>query len=224
MSHRRHFLAGTSASLLALGFAPEQPNGALSVRVTTLKPRRRRRPRRTHEDVVVYLEGVPGRMPDTRNEVHEIRQVDQEFVPRVSVVLVGTTLSFPNDDRIFHNVWTKGAVKRDLGTYKSGATNTFEATRPGTVEVFCNIHPNMEAKVLILDTPFFGMSDTDGYIWIGKLPPGKYKYHAWQAWGEAKSGKVTINPAETTKLALDLVTERPERHQRKDGSDYPRRY
>lgn len=201
------------------------PPGALSVQVTTFRPNRRR-PRRTHDEVVVYLENAPGELPDTTNVVHEIRQIDQEFVPRVSVVGVGTTLSFPNDDRIFHNVWSASKAGRfDLGLYKSGTTKTHVSKREGVIEVFCNIHPHMEAKILIVDTPHYAMTDAQGRTRLGGVPPGTYRWVAWQAWGEHKKGKVTIPSGGTAELALELETERPpRRHARKDGSAYPRNY
>jgi plastocyanin len=193
--------------------------GALSMRLTTYRHRWKQR---EHDGVVVFLQDVPGKLPDTANRVHEIRQVDLEFVPRTSVVIVGTTLSFPNDDRVFHNVFsTSKAGKFDLGLYKRGNTKTYTTKRVGEVEVFCNIHPHMAAKVLVVDTPFYGMSGREGHVWIGDIAPGQYRYVVWPGWGKTKSGRVTIEEARTTRMSLDVQVERPDRHARKDGSEYP---
>ena len=223
---RRAMLLGVPATAAMMGVAPAKKTGALSVRVTTLKPPgrviRRRRERRHHEDVVVFLRGVDETLPETTNEVEEIRQIDEQFVPRVRVVLVGTTLSFPNDDRFQHNVFSpESSAGFDLGSYKSGTTKTYVPDAPGEVKVFCDIHPHMEAYVLVVDTTYHGISGDDGRIWIGDIPPGSYTWEVWTPHADRAFGKVTIEGAKTSKLELDLVVHPSPRHLDKDGKPYP---
>ena len=222
---RRAVLLGVPATAAMLGVAPHKPYGALAVTVTTLKPPgkviRRRRKWRKHNDVVVFLRGVPETLPETANEVEEIRQIDEQFDPRVSVVLVGTKLSFPNDDRFQHNVFSpESSAGFDLGSYKSGTTKTYVPEAPGEIKVFCDIHPHMEAYVLVLETTYFGISGDDGKIWIGDIPPGTYEWEAWSPHAEHASGKISIRP-ETNPLAFDLVRRPSPRHLNKDGKPYP---
>ena len=202
------------------GVDPSEANGRLQGRVQ-VKVGRRVKP--DHSGVVVVLQGVPGEPPDATNVVHEIRQIDKTFVPEVSVVLEGTTVSFPNDDRVYHNVFSNSrAATFDLGSYKSGTTKEVQLKRPGVVEVFCNVHPDMAAKVLVVDTAYYDATDRAGRFSIRQIPPGTYKYQAWQAWGPAIKGKVTIEPGETTELNLTLSETKKPLHRKKDGSDYGR--
>lgn len=222
---RRAVLVGVPATAAMMGVAPHKPYGALLVTVTTLKPPgkviRRRRERRRHEDVVVFLRGVDETLPETTNRVTEIRQIDEQFVPRVSVVLVGTKLSFPNDDRFQHNVFSpESSANFDLGAYKSDTTKTYVPDAPGEIKVFCDIHPHMEAYVLVLETTYWGISADDGKIWIGDIPPGTYEWEAWSPHAETASGTIEIEP-KTNALDLELVVHPSPRHLNKDGKPYP---
>ena len=102
--------------------------------------------------VVVYLEDVPG-TPATPPKDHAvIDQREKQFDPPLTIVVQGTTVDFPNEDKIFHNVFSVSRPARfDLGLYKSGTTKSVEMKRAGTVDVYCNIHPDMIAKVKVLD-------------------------------------------------------------------------
>lgn len=130
-------------------------------------------------NVVVYLEGAPAaatRGPRTAS----IEQRNERFLPRVLPVLVGATVAFPNLDPIFHNVFSLSAAKTfDLGRYPRGASRSVTFDRPGVVQVFCHIHSDMSAVVLVLDTPAFAVPDRDGRYRIDGVPPGEYTLVAW---------------------------------------------
>jgi plastocyanin len=118
------------------------------------------------------------------------------FSPHVLVVRVGTTVDFPNDDRVFHNVFSfhDGKVF-DLGLYPVGATKRVRFDKPGLSRIFCNIHTNMAAYVMTVATPYFARADQSGAFTIPGVPAGTYTYHAWRP-GAAMELTGTWKPAD----------------------------
>src|SRR5712691_6243335 len=131
-------------------------------------------------DTVVWLDApnAPAR-PATGKVVLDQRNLS--FSPHVLVVRVGTTVDFPNNDRVFHNVFSFRDGKRfDLGMYPVGALQHVTFDRPGLSRIFCNIHPNMAAYVMTVDSPYFARTDETGAFTIAGVPAGTYTYHAWR--------------------------------------------
>ncbi len=187
--------------------------------------KRRRRTLADRSNIVVYLENVPGDAPTPSATAHEIRQHNKQFTPKVSAVVIGTTVAFPNDDRIFHNVFSMSrAMKFDLGLYKSGTSKSVVATHEGIVDIYCNIHPGMAAKVLVLPNAFFSITDKEGNFAIDGVPPGNYPVVAWQTGGDPYRGEVTISADGITSLDIEMKVGRSpvEAHTRKDGTPYGR--
>jgi hypothetical protein len=115
-------------------------------------------------------------------------------------VRVGTTVKFPNTDRVFHNVFSfKDGRQFDLGVYPVGAVKHVRFDRSGVSRLFCNIHPKMAAYVVAVDSPYFAMSDERGAFSI-QAPAGTYTYHAWRAGGPLLNGSVTIDGATTLEI------------------------
>jgi plastocyanin len=109
-----------------------------------------------------------------------LEQKDRAFQPHVLVVPVGATVSFPNDDPFFHNVFSLYNGKRfDLGLYESGTTRHVLFNREGVSYIFCNIHPEMSAVVIALATPWWGRPDGTGVLRIRGVPAGRYEAHLW---------------------------------------------
>ena len=134
---------------------------------------------RPAEDTVVWLEapnapaGPAGRAA--------LSQRNLTFSPNVLVVRVGTVVDFPNDDRVFHNVFSFRDGRRfDLGPYPVGFSRRVTFDRPGLSRVFCNIHANMAAYVMTVDSPYFARSDRSGAFTIADVPDGTYRYRAWR--------------------------------------------
>lgn len=178
--------------------------------------------RKDHAGVVVYLEGVPGEPPAGKNAV--IKQKDKQFDPPLTIVVKGTTVDFPNEDKIFHNVFSVSRPARfDLGLYKSGSQKSVEMKRSGTVDVYCNIHPEMVAKVKVLDNAFYATTDKTGAFMIDGVPPGEYPIVAWLPSGDEAKGKVTIAAGGTATIdfAVSEVVKKTT-HTRKDGTPYGR--
>lgn len=150
-------------------------------------------------DFVVYLEGRAGSvgLPSTNVVTVETKKVAQQgavFLPHVMPVLVGTTIEWPNDDDIYHNVFSMSDAKRfDLGLYKGNPPNkrvTFD--QPGRVDVFCSIHENMHCIILVLENPYFATTDEDGHYRISDVPPGTYKLRAWHERLPAEEREITV--------------------------------
>jgi plastocyanin len=141
-------------------------------------------------DVVVWLD-APGAPREPRTRVLEQRNM--QFTPRVMAVQVGSTVELPNNDRVFHNVFSFNHGKRfDLGLYPTGATKRITLDRPAVNRLYCNIHPHMAAYIVAVDSPYFATSGEGGVFTIASVPPGDYTYHAWRSGGHELQGTVTV--------------------------------
>jgi plastocyanin len=143
----------------------------------------------------VYVENVFATA--VRGEKVKIEQVRKQFVPSWAVVQRGTTIEFPNNDNIYHNVFSQSSGNSfDLGLYNSSSAakaHTFE--EPGSVDIFCNIHPQMAASVLVVPNRHFAKVKPNGEFEIADVPVGKRKVVAWAPnsrlnvqWAEVDAG------------------------------------
>ena len=179
--------------------------------------------RKTSAGVVVYLEGIPGPPPAPTDHA-VIRQREKQFDPPVTIVVRGTTVDFPNEDKIFHNVFSVSRPARfDLGLYKSGTTKSVEMKRAGTVDVYCNIHSEMVAKVKVLDNGYYAITDAQGRFRIAGVPAGAIPVVAWLPTGDQATATVTVRNGEVVDVKLEVTAvAKRETHTRKDGTPYGR--
>ena len=144
-------------------------------------------------DTVVWIEAPNAPAHPTGRVVLDQRNL--AFSPHVLVVRVGTVVDFPNDDRVFHNVFSfRDGKKFDLGMYPVGTLRHVTFDRAGLSRIFCNIHPNMAAYVIAVDSPYFARADDTGAFTIPEIPPGLQTYHAWRP-GAAANLTGTWSPA-----------------------------
>jgi plastocyanin len=130
--------------------------------------------------VVIYLEGPALRAEPIEEKTQKIEQVDRRFSPEMVVVPVGATVSFPNMDPIFHNIYSLSKAKSfDLGSYDKGETRSVRFPKPGIVQVYCHLHPNMQATVVVTPNRWYARPDRDGQYRIPDVPPGTYTVVAW---------------------------------------------
>ena len=109
----------------------------------------------------------------------EIRQHHKKFEPHILPVPVGSVVSFPNLDPFFHNVFSLYDGNRfDLGLYEAGGSHSVRFDRPGVSYIFCNIHPEMSAVVVVVEGPY-GTSNASGDVAIPSVAPGRYQLYAW---------------------------------------------
>ena len=168
-------------SALAVAWVPA---AQVTGHVTVIHPRG---PARTDHDrsVVAWITPVidhaeaPQRAEN--NLAHpRLIQRNKLFEPRVLVVQVGSAVDFPNRDPFFHNVFSLFDGKRfDLGLYEAGSTRTVHFDRAGICYIFCNIHPQMSAVVVVVGTPYFAVSNEKGEIVIPHVPAGEYQLNFW---------------------------------------------
>jgi plastocyanin len=130
-------------------------------------------------NVVVYLKDAlrATTLPASRAQM---RQEDEGFVPRLVAVTRGSTVEFPNADPYFHNVFSlsRGATF-DLGRYPRGESRSRTFSQPGLVKVYCHLHSQMSASIMVFDHPHFVIPETDGHFALADVPAGEYRLSAW---------------------------------------------
>jgi plastocyanin len=177
---------------LVAGSLPAHPQEApapFTVHVDVIRrdaPARSSSPRDS-SNVVVWLTPIndanepvaAGRTIPPRQNL-QVMQRGKSFQPHVLVVPAGSVVEFPNKDPFFHNVFSLFDGKRfDLGLYEGGSSTSARFEHPGVSFLFCNIHPEMSAAVVSVDTPYYGLSNRAGLISIANVPDGRYLMHAW---------------------------------------------
>lgn len=155
-----------------------------------------------------------------------ISQKGKAFSPEVLPILAGTTVDFANDDDIFHNVFSVSRSKPfDLGIYEKGLKKSVTFGQPGLVKIYCNIHPEMIAYILVLSNPYFAISDKEGNFVIRLIPDGNYMVRVWQRFGEEKETSVSLSGSQEAILNFQLSEEKLSiKHKNKWGKDYPAKY
>ncbi len=131
--------------------------------------------------VVVYLEGSgPVDNAQVKAAALQVQQLDRRFSPDLVVIPAGTSVSFPNMDPIFHNIFSLSKSKAfDLGSYDKGESRIVAFPKPGIVDVYCHLHPNMAATIVVTPNRWYARSDRDGQYQIPDVPPGTYTVVAW---------------------------------------------
>jgi plastocyanin len=173
-------------------------------------------------DVVVYVadskvKGKPGR------EV--VTMKSKAFAPHVVAVTTGTTVEFPNEDAILHNVFSMAGEGFDLGLYKRPKTGSKTFEKPGVYTVYCNIHPQMSAVVVVRDNPYFARAAKDGSFRLEGLPAGDYKivaFHERSGEGAPQAVKVGAAGESSMNLTLDAASYKRVQHKNKFGKEYGR--
>jgi hypothetical protein len=162
-------------------------------------------------DAVVWIPGLQAASP---RGVPRLVQHNKQFEPHVVAVGKGGTVSFPNGDRVFHNVFslTSGA-SFDLGLYKSGASKEHAFQKPGVVHVFCNIHPDMAGYVIVLDQPdpVFAVADAMGKVRLTGVPAGSRRVRIWHEHVLRGEQEVTVEVVAGREVVFGAVL---------NGSDY----
>jgi plastocyanin len=156
---------------------------------------------------IVYLATAPqGAFEERARDQAVLDQRQETFVPYVLPVLVGTTVSFPNNDPFYHNVFSLSKAARfDLGRYPMGRSKTVRFDRPGIVRVFCEIHSHMSAFVVVLSHRYFAATSPEGRYRIAEVPPGEYDVVVWTDGEERSKKRVRVAPGGT--VELDFVVE-----------------
>jgi plastocyanin len=182
--------------------------------------------RKVVQNAIVYIDGVQATVPPALlSEKYKIASQNKSFTPHVQAVPVGAKVTFPNLDDIMHNVFSISRGNRfDLGLYKSGASKTNQFKNPGLVRIYCNIHPQMSAFVMVLENPYFAWVQPDGSFRIDHVPSGNYTLKAWHEQAKAETQvRVGAGGADNVQMVLDARRFKKRPHKNKFGKPYKKK-
>lgn len=179
------------------------------------------------DDSVIWLEPVKATgLPKITAGTFTVASRSKTLLPHVVVVPVGSTVSFPNEDTITHNLFSVSKPNDfDLGFYKRGTSMTKKFDHPGIVNVYCNVHPDMSAVVHVMTTPYFTKANAQGAWTIAGVVPGTYRLNAWNEIGGSVIADVEVSKTGVVgqlNLTIDTRQHRKTRHLNKEGKPYPR--
>src|SRR3954470_572983 len=222
--HRRVVLIAAILAAWPLGAAAPR---AADVRGRLTLLEKGNRPGDDVGTAVVWLEGGGGRATPVQAE---ISSADKAFSPHVRVLPVGSTVAFPNHDPFNHNVFSLSEEDPfDLGLYGRGEARSVRFTRPGIVQIYCNVHAQMSAIVVVRDNSWYSQPQSDGTFSLASVPAGMYTLHAWHERVPEVTRQVQVPAGGLTDLtlALDARGYQFKPHLNKFGQPYPqqgRRY
>ena len=194
--------AGRVTGTVRLTTASGGPSAANAYDRRSVGPRAKSQP--DLQSVVVFLADVKPSAA-LKPMQQSIAQKDEQFVPHLVAVTTGSTVSFPNEDPFFHNVFSLSRQATfDLGRYKSGATRSRLFAKPGIAKIYCNLHSQMSAVVRVFDHPWFSIPDEGGAFTIEGLPSGTHTIVAWHERIGERRDRVTIRAGATTNVTFTL--------------------
>lgn len=201
--------AGRVSGTVRLTMAARAPSGATVYPGRSVAPRAKAQPE--IRNVVVFFADAPAKA-GTRTMRASIVQRDEQFIPHVVAVTTGSSVEFPNDDSIFHNVFSLSRPATfDLGRYPSGDSRARTFKNAGIVKVFCQIHSHMNAVVRVFDHEWFTIPQDNGTFSLDGLPPGSYTLVAWHERIGERRDRVTIRAGATTEVSFALPVLEPTR-------------
>jgi plastocyanin len=145
--------------------------------------------------VVVYLEPLGGSVPAAPPERPVVRQRGARFDPGFLAIAAGQTIDMPNEDAIYHNVFSYSKPNDfDLGLYPSGQSRSVTFRHAGVVRTYCSIHESMNGTVFVAPTPLFAVPDEQGRFEIEGVPPGRYRLRTWCERLPATEREIEVGP------------------------------
>ena len=161
------------------------------------------KPSKYRTGAVVHLVKVAGSFRPPAQPA-EYDQRGMQFVPRVLAVLRGTPVRFLNNDSVRHNIFSPDHEAYNLGTWAQGESQTRVFGKSGVYRQLCNVHPEMEGFIVVLDNPFFAVTDANGRFRIEGVPPGAYTVRAWSEKLPEATQPVTVTPGATAQVRIEL--------------------
>ena len=195
--------------------------GEIRVSITVLTPEKKVVP---GAGAVVWIVDAAAAKAAAISVRPQIASKGKRFEPHVAAVPAGGTVYFPNLDGIYHNVFSLSEGARfDLGLYRNGASRAMSFERPGVVRIYCNIHPQMAALLVVMDGAIWAQAGADGTAVLTNVPPGRATMRAWDEKGGDFTATVEVPEAGAVPLAvaLDGSSWRETGHTNKYGTDYP---
>jgi plastocyanin len=173
--------------------------------------------------VIIYLDPISqSNIPqEAVKKSFTMATKNKQFLPRVLAIPAGSKVQFPNFDSIFHNIFSVSAPNQfDLGLYKGGASKTQSFQQPGVVKVFCNVHPQMSATIVVSASPFYTVADQTGNFMLGDIPNGSFQLRAYAEEGQTLKKIDVADKALQVKLTIDGRGFKKLKHKNKFGKDY----
>jgi plastocyanin len=160
----------------------------------------------SNADAVVYVQQAPGTFPPGKTVV--LDQKKMQFIPHVLPVVAGTTVKFLNSDPTPHNVFSPDNEKYNLGTWPQGQSKDYAFTKcakaPCVYTQLCRVHPEMEGFIVVLQNPFFAVTNKEGHYEIENVPPGGYTLAVWHAKAKAQPKPVTVEAGKPASVDFTL--------------------
>lgn len=152
---------------------------------------------RNSADAVVYVDRIAGKTFPPPAAHAKVDQKGMLFIPHVLPVVIGTTVDFLNSDAVLHNVFSPDACaeKFNLGTWPQGKSKSYVFKKECMAVLLCNVHPEMEAFVAVVPTPYFAVTAPDGSYSIKDVPDGSYTVKVWHPKLKASQKGVTVKGA-----------------------------
>jgi plastocyanin len=185
------------AFFVFLGFCNAQISGKIETEATKTKYK---------ANTIVYIEKAEGNFKPSAKHP-EMDQQKLTFIPRVLPILVGSTVDFLNNDDVQHNVFSPDKCSKfDLGSYGKGVVKTHTFDKEGCQPVIlCNVHPEMEAYIVVLQNPYFAVTDKDGNYTIKGVPAGKYTLKVWNEKLNATPKVITVPASGKLEVSFNLT-------------------
>ncbi len=175
------------------------------------------------DETLVWLEPVSGVRPVRREpEFVQMKTSNKTLIPHILAIPVGSTVAFPNEDPISHNLFSlSGGNSFDLGLYRRGPGKREKFDTPGIINVYCNVHPNMSAVIHVMSTPYYGLADGNGR-YVLDVPRGRYRLVAWNEQGGTSETTIDVGAAGVAVAALTIDSRnfRGSAHTNKLGKPY----
>jgi len=179
-------------------------------------------------ETLIWLEPAAAKVSKRPIENVSMTTRNKMLIPHILALPVGSTVTFPNEDPISHNLFSLSSGNAfDLGLYRKGAGKTETFNTPGIVNVYCNVHPNMSAVIHVMATPYYCFADANGRYSFD-VPPGRYRVVAWNEQGGTAETTIEVGNSAMTMAALTIDSRnfRVSQHMNKVGKPYqaPRDY
>jgi len=201
---RKRLVRILTVALLAGFAAPALPDATGSIKGVVKTPWVKR------YEALVYVDRVEGKTFPPPKEKVFMGQKNLVFKPHILPVLKGTTVDFTNDDTVVHNVFAPpGAAKQfNLGTYGVGVTKTETFDALGEVPLLCNVHAEMAGFVIVLQNPYYALTDKSGNFEIKGVPPGTYKLKVWHEKLQESVQDVTVEAGKSAAVEFGGLKKR----------------
>jgi plastocyanin len=183
-------------------------------------------------ETLVWLEPgqgtkAPKKAPPAHSTPAVVSTQGKALQPHVTAIPAGSSVQFPNEDPISHNLFSVSASNQfDLGLYRRGAGKVQHFSKPGIVNVYCNVHPNMSAVIHVMETPYYTFADAKGAFTLADVAPGKYALLAWTEQAGVTRKEIDVSADVVSGLAVELDGRNyraSQKHLNKHGKPYQTR-